>query len=281
MKFLKNTIFALLCCGVLANLEIQPQAGNIGLVLNTTSTEHILQTAIPLACYFALNNKTINLNIEEKSLLYKLTLKSVHLNTVDIGSPVFEQVPGTDKIHVNLSGINIDSIIDGEVDALGFITFKAQFVKINKASFDMVLQSTSDDNVHWKLVETTSMTFESINITLTNSFLNKIAGWFKDTINKVVKKFLPEVTKLIDDKINQINQMVVDQTEYTWDFGLLSQHYPLNMTMTMAPQLVKDSNLIKFNIDGTFHKESGHLKPYSHDYFPTIKDTHREQLWIH
>lgn len=91
MKFIKNTIFALLSCGVLANFETKPTAGNIGLVLNTTSTEHILQTALPLAAYFALNNKTIDLNIEESSsILYKLSLKSVHLNTVDVGKPVFE-----------------------------------------------------------------------------------------------------------------------------------------------------------------------------------------------
>lgn len=101
--------------------------------------EHILQTAIPLACYFALNNKTINLDYVEKSFLYTLNFKSVHLNTVEIGMPQFEQVPGTDKVHVKLSGINIDTVIDGEVDALGFIPIKAQSMKINKASFDMVL----------------------------------------------------------------------------------------------------------------------------------------------
>lgn len=145
----------------------------------------------------------------------------------------------------------------------------------------MVLESTAEDNVHWKLVETTTMTFDSIDITLTNSFLNKIAGWFKGSINKVVQSFLPEVTKLLDDEITLINNMVSGETEYTWDFGLLSKQYPLNMTMTTAPSLAKDSHLIKFNIDGTFHKEGGHLKPYSHEYFPSIEGTHREQLWIH
>jgi len=42
-----------------------------------------------------------------------------------LGQPVFEQVEGTDKIHVHLSGIDIDTDIDGEVDALHFIPFKA------------------------------------------------------------------------------------------------------------------------------------------------------------
>jgi len=123
---LRNAMFALLCCGVLANLDIAPTAGNIGLVLNTTSVEHVLTTALPLAVYYGLNNKTINLDItESSSILYKLNLKSVHIKKVSLGQPVFEQVKGTDKIHVQLSGIDIDTDIDGEVDAFHFIPFKA------------------------------------------------------------------------------------------------------------------------------------------------------------
>jgi hypothetical protein len=109
------------------------------------------------------------------------------------------------------------------------------------------------------------MTFESVNITLDNKYLNTIANWFNGSINKIVKGFLPEFSKLIDTQINSINKMVHEQTEYTWDFGLLSKNYPLNMTMTKAPEIAKDSHLIKLNFDGTFHKEGGHLKPYAHD----------------
>ena len=262
---------------MLANLETAPTAGNIGLVLNTTSVEHVLTTALPLAIYFALNNKTIDLNItDSSSMLYKLTLKSVHINTVSAGHPIFEQVNGTDKIHFRLSDIDIDTNVDGEVDALHFIPFKAQSIKINKAAVDLVLQSTADDNVHWQLHDVSSMTFDSIDITLDNSFLNKIAGWFKGTINKIVKDFLPEFSKLIDEQINGINKMVQEEGEYTWDFSLLSKHYPLNMTMTASPNVAKDSNLIKLNFDGTFHKEGGHLMPYTHDYFPDMSGTHRE-----
>ena len=125
------------------------------------------------------------------------------------------------------------------------------------------------------------MDFESLNITLQGSTWNTIAGWFHSSIEKAVKSAFPQVSQLIDTQINKINDMVTNQTEYTWDFTLLSQHYPLNMTMTTAPNLAVDSNLIKLNFDGTFHKEKGHQAPYNIDYFPDIAGTHREQLWIH
>jgi len=86
---------------------------------------------------------------------------------------------------------------------------------------------------------------------------------------------------LIDTQINAINDMVNKQTEYTWDLNLVDKRYPLNMTMTKSPDLAKDSHLIKLNFDGTFHKQGGHLVPYTHDYFPDMTGTHREQLWIH
>jgi hypothetical protein len=123
MKSLRNMMVALLCCGVLANnYQVAPTPGNIGLVLNTTSMEHVLTTALPLACYYALNNKTIDLNISDSSSwLYTLELNSVHIEKVSLGMPVFEQVKGTDKIHVHLTGINIDTDIDGKVTALHFI----------------------------------------------------------------------------------------------------------------------------------------------------------------
>jgi len=52
------------------------------------------------------------------------------------------------------------------------------------------------------------MTFESVNITLDNKYLNTIANWFNGSINKIVKGFLPEFSKLIDTQINSINKMV-------------------------------------------------------------------------
>jgi len=177
--------------------------------------------------------------------------------------------------------MNIETDVDGTVSALHFIPITAEKVVIMNATVDMVLESTADDNVHWQLHDVTTMDFQDINITLTSSFLNKIAGWFKSSITKMIKSFLPQVSTLIDTQINNINSMVNNQTEFTWDFNLVSKNYPLNMTMTKAPEIAKDSHLISLNFDGSFHKQGDHLVPYTHEFFPKVTGTHREQLWIH
>ena len=117
MNSVRNTVLALLCYGVLANYSTTtPTAGNIGLVLNTTSVENVMTIAMPLACYFALNNKTVELNVSESSsIFYKLTLNSMHINTVTLGKPVFEQGDDANKIHVQLTNIDIDAEVDGMV----------------------------------------------------------------------------------------------------------------------------------------------------------------------
>lgn len=94
----------------------------------------------------------------------------------------------------------------------------------------------------------------STNITLSNKYLNKFFHFFDKSVNSLIQKLTPEISKLVDSGINQLNNMVAHQTENTWDLSLLSKNYPINMTQTTAPSLVKDSHLIKLNFDGNFHK---------------------------
>jgi len=54
-----------------------------------------MTTALPLACYFALNNKTIDVNYVDSSTFYKLDIKSIHIDKVSLGKPIFEQIAGT------------------------------------------------------------------------------------------------------------------------------------------------------------------------------------------
>lgn len=74
--------------------------------------------------------KTFNLNIDDKSsFFYHIILNSMHINTVSVAKPtVFEQVPGTDKIHMKLDDVTVDMTIDGKIYALYLIPLEAQAV---------------------------------------------------------------------------------------------------------------------------------------------------------
>ena len=111
------------------------------MVLNTTSVNHVVSSLIPIISYFVLNNQTYQLNLTEKGTLYKFTFNILHINTVNgFTTKIFEEIPGTDKIHVKLGGINASMNIDAELDALYFIPFKSSQVNLTNITIDFVVE---------------------------------------------------------------------------------------------------------------------------------------------
>lgn len=76
---------------------------------------------------------------------------------------------------------------------------------IKDAVIDLVLESTSDDNIHWALHDETKMQVGSINVTLSNKFLTKVLKLFTKSINNLVNKLMPQFCKLIDKEITALN----------------------------------------------------------------------------
>ena len=121
--------------------DVTPTPGSIGMVLNTTSVNHVVSSLIPIISYFVLNNQTYQLNLTEKGTLYKFTFNTLHINTVNgFTTKIFEEIPGTDKIHVKLGGINASMNIDAELDALYFIPFKSSQVNLTNITIDFVVE---------------------------------------------------------------------------------------------------------------------------------------------
>lgn len=58
----------------------------------------------------------------------------------------------------------------------------------------------------------------------------------------------------IDMEINTLNSMILKNDPYTFDVDVAGLKNPLNLTMTKAPSIMKDSGLIKINFDGLFDK---------------------------
>jgi hypothetical protein len=129
---------------VKAQLEAQP--GAIELSLNSTSINNVMQTFVPILAYYALNNQTFNINETYDGTGYKLVLNDIHVvEATGFTTKVFENIEGTDKIHVRVGGVNISMDVDGELDALYFIPLKAAHVNITNATIDFVVESTSND----------------------------------------------------------------------------------------------------------------------------------------
>ena len=268
--------------------DIKPRAGAISMSLNTTSIDHLMQTFVPILAYFSLNGKSFPLNVTESGLLYKFTFKNLTVvEASGFTEKVFEYIEGTDKIHCRIGGVNVSTIIDADLEALHFIPFKASQVNITNMALDFVIESTSTDNVHWKLVETSAVTLDRVNIEMNNAVLNELVKLSSSVINYIIKHdVIPMLEKKFDGIVEKLNAMVANEKPY--DFDVPVEGLSLNLTMTTAPELKKGSNLIEVFFDGLFDMPEGtpnrFRKDYKDDitsYPPRLQHSLSEQFWIH
>ena len=269
------------------HLEDGPQPGALTVSVNTTSIQALLGTFIPIMSYYTLNNHTFVLDYEEKKVLYSLKLKDIHINTVTgFKEKIFEEIPGTDKVHFRLGGIDVDMDVNGEIDALRFIPLKASKVLLNNLTIDFVLESTSDDKVHWKLSDVTTVTVHNVTIDMKSKFWNFVVKETSGLINKIIKNQLKNIGKLVDKKIDELNKLVAGEGPYTFVTTMFKHDFPLNLTLPAAPTVADD--IITINFDGHFvePQPNGTYSSVMNstvvpDFPPRIPNSLRQQLWIH
>jgi hypothetical protein len=120
--------------------DLEPTPGALGMSLNTTSIQNIMNTFVPIMAYFVLNNHTFEINEVIKGIGYKLDLESIHIiEAKGFTVKQFSNIPGTDMIHVKVGGVNITTTVDAELDALYLIPFKASAVNITNATIEFTL----------------------------------------------------------------------------------------------------------------------------------------------
>jgi hypothetical protein len=69
-----------------------------------------------------INNKTMNLDLEDKGFGYKIDITDIHIVSVDgWKTKEVEFLPNSNTVRMLFSGINIQTVIDGQVTALWLI----------------------------------------------------------------------------------------------------------------------------------------------------------------
>ena len=171
--------------------------------LNTTSIENIIQTFTPLVAYFSLNNRTFDVNITESGYLYSFELDKIHvIQATGFTEKIFQNVPGTSMIHCKIGGIDVQTEIDADFKALHFIPFRASQLNITGLSVEFFIESVADsDDVHFKLVENSSVTITGLQIKMKNKILDELVYLSRGLINKVVNRMLPKIGKAIDEEV--------------------------------------------------------------------------------
>ena len=166
-----------------------------------------------------------------------------------------------------------------------FIPFKASNLNLTNLSVEFYIESVAEgDNVHFKLVENSTVNITGLEIGMNNRILDELVYLSRNRINKAVINILPKIGAAIDLEINKINDMIANEGEYTFVLPLMGNSLPLNLTMTHAPT-TKD-NLIELFFNGIFVMPKNSSKKFDFDgditdYPPRLEHSHSEQFWLH
>ena len=173
-------------------------------------------------------------------------------------------------------------LVDGEIKALHIIPMKATAMKITNMVIDFTIESTSSDGVHWALVDSSKITIDKAQITMKSKFLQKLVNMSQKAIDSAINDQLKNLGKAIDTQIKALNAMIANEGPTTFVFQTPGGEVGLNMTMTTAPDIATDSNLIKLFFNGMFvgKDEKQSINDIT-AYAPRIAHSHSEQLWIH
>jgi hypothetical protein len=164
-----------------------PKAGSIGLRLNSTSVNTVVDSLAGLLFAIGVQGKTFNMSVDQKAWYYEFSLNHVTANKI-VGpmQKSFREIPGTKKIDISLSGIDINATMDAELKALQFIPVHIDGVILKNVSIDFQLESTSSDGIDFHLSDSSKVSIGDFDIKLRSGVLNKITSWFKSHIKSIV-----------------------------------------------------------------------------------------------
>lgn len=112
-----------------------------------------------------------------------------------------EYIENTDKIRIRVGGITVNTAVDADFEALHFIPFRASGVRINNLSLEFVIESTTKDQVHFELVDTTNVTIDGIIINMNNCILDELVYLARSVINNAVRNQLPKIGPMVDEQV--------------------------------------------------------------------------------
>ena len=267
--------------------DVTPLPGSIAASLNVTSLNNILALAAPLAANEVLNGKTFEINYKKRGIagIYSIDIKDITFITVDgfdVKDISFRE--GTDTLVATVGGINVNANCTAKASGLWVISAALEHFKVDNITMQLELSTTSTDDVHWQLHEVTRLSIQDLNLTMSNEFWQVLVDKNMVLIKMGIYKGLQTLIKKIDAAADAFNAKLASEKPWTyWDAPFV-QNLLLNTTMTKAPELSPEKDLINIHMDGLFvYDPETHINvPDPNTEWPIRVDgKQRDQIWIH
>ena len=248
-------IFFTAFLAVFAQANVEPMPGAIAASLNVTSLNNIMQLAAPLAANKALNGHTFEINYNKKGFagIYNVDIKDISFITVDgfsIRDVSFKE--GTDTLMVSVGGINVNATCNASVSGLWVVKAALESFTVENITMQLELSTTSDDQVHWQLAETTRISIKDLTLKMDSKFWQTMVDKNMNLIRMGIYKGLQKLVTILADKAKAFNAKLASDKPYTYLDTPFVQNLLLNTTMTKAPELSREKNQINIHMNGLY-----------------------------
>ena len=152
---MRQSFLLILSLAVLsAFMLVDATSGSLTAYVSISSINNMMQTFVPLIAYYAINNKTINLNLHKVGVGYTLDLKKIVIEQAKGFTTKSAKFVNGNQVKVVLSGIEVDTKIDGTLYALWFIPMRASYCNITGFDLEVTLGiEQAKDKVHYTIIE--------------------------------------------------------------------------------------------------------------------------------
>lgn len=265
--------------------DVEPMPGSLFASLNVTSLNNIVQLAAPLAANEVLNGKTFEIDYKKKGIagIYSVDIKDITFITVDgfsIKDVSFKE--DSDTLVATIGGIDVNATCNAKASGLWLISGALEAFTVKNITLQVELATTSDDEVHWQLSQVTRISVDDLTLKMNNNFWQTIVDKNMVLIRIGIYTGLQKLLGKIDTMTDALN-LKLKSNEPEAFITEVKAGMPMNLTMSAAPKMTRDSNLIQINFDGRFvDTNTNTIRAVGPTDFPQLVDyKQREEIFIH
>ena len=211
-----------------------PMPGATQIFLNVPSLSTLLKDITTFVPYYTLVGKSFDVSLDKKIAGVEFTLQQVNITAFSIGDASMAFVGDTNTIRTTFINTDVTLNVAAQAKSGLPIVLDVTQIQLTNFTFQLDLATTSDDQVHWQLVENSLISLQDIEVTVKQKIWQKTIDALKPEMLKSINYALKVAQGVLLGATEAFNVVLAGQTENTFVFDVLG--LPLNFTMTRYPE---------------------------------------------
>lgn len=208
------------------------EPGSVQMYLDVSSASSILKYVTAFGPYYSgIIGKQIDINFDTSFAGIDLHINNATVTDFMIADGNMAFVGDSNTIRTTITGIDVTLAVDANATSWIPKPLDVTEVKISNMTIQFDLSTTSEDQVHWQLVDSNSLvSLGDFNVKCAEPIWQKAFDKVKPEMMDVINYGLKLGEGVVEGLVDVLNYELANEGESTFVFNLKGM--PFNMTMT-------------------------------------------------